>query len=118
MTYNYYQAVRDDITGYINDRCNIADFEDADSAFDMLHDDVWMSDDVTGNASGSYTFNTYKAEENLLHNWDLIEEAAEAFGDEPIISCGYRHSAEYWDVTIRCYLVDILLYEVIEDLMR
>lgn len=57
---------------------------------------------VTGNASGSYTFNTWKAEEYLCHNLNLLAEANEEFGsNSDILSDG----AEVCDVIIRCYLL-------------
>ena len=40
-----------------------------------LKDDLFVTDDVTGNGSGSYTFNTRTAEENLIGNWDLLRDA-------------------------------------------
>lgn len=30
-----------------------------------VYDELWIDDSVTGNGSGSYTFNSYKAEENV-----------------------------------------------------
>ena len=34
-------------------------------------------DSVTGNASGSYTFSAWQAEENLCHNFELLTDALE-----------------------------------------
>ena len=71
---------------------------------------------VTGNGSGSYTFSAYEAEENLCHNWDLLEEACNEFGClEEAISQGPEAS----DVTIRCYLlgqaIEAALQEIEDD---
>ena len=43
----------------------------------MLNDDLWICDGVTGNASGSYTFNTCRADECICHNWDTATEIYE-----------------------------------------
>lgn len=69
-----------------------------------LYDDMFVSDSVTGNASGSYTFNRWEAEECLCHNLDLLASALEEFyaGELP----PYRlFDPEWCDVTIRCYLL-------------
>lgn len=71
-----------------------------------LNERLWVDDSVTGNGSGSYTFNAWRAEENLAHNWDLMVEAAQDFGmEQPVIGDGWEYGPEYWDVTIRCYLL-------------
>lgn len=73
-----------------------------------LNEKLFVEDSVTGNASGSYTFNAWKAEEYLCHNLDLLAEANEEFGgSSDILSDG----AEMCDVTIRCYL----LWQAIEN---
>ncbi len=113
-TYDYRRAVKDDVINYLNDMgFDPSQFENADDASDWLYEELFNEDSITGNASGSYTFNTWKAEENLCHNWDLIEETAQAFGIEPSITA--EHGAEYWDVSIRCYLLAEVVYEVVED---
>lgn len=107
MTYNYYEAVENDIREYLEG------MEIADLDRDTLFDELFVADSVTGNASGSYTFSTYEAEENLCHNLDLLSEALEEFGcDVTYLTRG----AEACDVTIRCYLLGQVLDEVLEDL--
>lgn len=46
----------------------------------FLDEELWTYDSVTGNASGSYFCNAWKAEEAICHNLDLLEEVAEEFG--------------------------------------
>lgn len=79
-----------------------------------LHDDLWIDDSVTGNASGSYYCNTWKAEEAIAHNLDLLAEALEEFGcsDVSVLEKG----AEYCDVTIRCYLLGEVIGEILEGI--
>lgn len=111
-TYNYQEAVKEDIKDYI--KSNFNSFDDFNR--DRLEEDLWVEDSVTGNASGSYTFNSSQAHEYLINNEDLFIEAAEEFG------CGgdtiEEHSTDYeWqDVTIRCYLLNQCLTEALEEL--
>lgn len=120
--YNYYEAVKADVEQWIEDNMDLeadiinGNYSDIDEVKEYLNDTLWTEDSVTGNASGSYTFSTYQAEENLAHNWDLIEEVAGNFGYDPIIKAGYEYGAEWWDVTIRCYYLGQAIEEVLEDL--
>ena len=52
----------------------ISEFEDLEELEQSLNDDLWTVDSVTGNASGSYTFNRYQAQ--------AISEALEEVEDE------------------------------------
>lgn len=80
-----------------------------------LNEKLFVEDSVTGNASGSYTFNTWKAEEYLCHNLDLLAEANEEFGgSSDILSDG----AEMCDVTIRCYLLGKAIENVAPDMWQ
>lgn len=40
---------------------------------------------------------------------------AAEFGYEPIISDGYEHGAEWWDVSIRCYYLGQAIAEVLDE---
>ena len=121
-TYNYFEAVKEDVKNWIEDNIDLeyeiinGNYEDRDEIEEDLNEKLWIEDNVTGNASGSYTFNTYEAEENLCHNWDLIEEVANEYGYEPIIKAGYEYGAEWWDVTIRCYYLARAIAEVLDEI--
>ena len=110
--YDYYETIKNDIKEYIKEHDIDVTSEDFDR--DDLCDRLWVSDSVTGNASGSYTFSAWQAEENLCHNWDLLKEALEEFGqiDVNILDKG----AEWCDVTIRCYLLGQCMDEVIDEI--
>lgn len=69
---------------------------------------------MTGNASGSYYCNSYKAEESIAHNWDLLEEALDKFGENNINVI--KKGVEWADVTIRCYLLGSAISEVLDEL--
>lgn len=114
--YNYFEAVKADVVEYINNEIDFQDWtENREGLEEYLNDTLWTEDSVTGNASGSYTFSTWKAEENLSHNWGEIETVAAEFGIEPTISDGYEHGAEWWDVTIRCYYLGQAILEVLDE---
>lgn len=124
MEYNYLEAMHEDIRDYIDENKNEildemgcmdgVDPEDyLDEIAEYLNDILWTYDGVTGNGSGSYWFNAWKAEEALCHNLDELEEACNEFGCDmgEIIKQG----AETADVTIRCYLLGRAISEVLEE---
>lgn len=114
-TYNYLEAVTDDVREYINNEINRADWIDnRDGLEEKLNDDLWVNDSVTGNASGSYTFNAWQAEENLCHNMELLEEACNEFCND--LGELVKRGAEACDVTIRCYLLNQAIAEVLEEM--
>lgn len=112
--YDYREAIKNDILEYIRCEIDFNDFEDLDELSEQLNEDLWTVDSVTGNASGSYTFNTYQAEENICHNLDLLGEALEEFGS----GADYliHNGAEACDVTIRCYLLGECIAEALEEI--
>lgn len=103
MPYDYREAVKDDVLEYINDEINFEDFDTLEELEEHLNEVLFTEDSVTGNASGSYTFSTYEAEENICHNMDLLQEALSEFGDTEALVMDF--DAEKADVTIRCYLL-------------
>lgn len=115
--YDYLEAVIEDVKQYIEDEIDLTEWRgNRDGLEEKLNDDLFVNDSVTGNTSGSYYCNTWKAEEALAHNLELIEEVAEEWGIEPTISAGYEHGAEWWDVTIRCYYLGQAIGEVLDEL--
>lgn len=110
--YNYLEAIKKDVREYINDEIELSDFDSLEELEEKLNDNLWINDNVTGNANGSYYCNSWKAEEALSHNWDLLAEALENFGQDgtDILKKG----AEAMDVTIRCYLLGQAIAEVLK----
>lgn len=109
--YNYFEAVLECVRTHIEFEENLEDYDSKEEFKEHLNEVLWVDDSVTGNASGSYTFSTWKAEENLCHNIDLLQEALEEFG------CGIEYlskGAEACDVTIRCYLLPIAIAEAVD----
>ena len=106
MNYNYLESIKEDIVeNYEKERLT-------QQNYDELYEEMFIDDSITGNASGSYTFSTWQAEENLAHNLDLLKEALQEFCSDYDI----MESPEACDVTIRCYLLGQALTEVIEEI--
>ena len=101
--YNYLEQVTTDAKEAILENMECWDFDDREELEEVAHDKLWADDSVTGNGSGSYFFSTWKAEEALCHNWDLLADACEEFGQD--IGEAVKQGAEFCDVTIRCYLL-------------
>ena len=106
--YNYLEEIKKDILENYN-----KDYLE-ELSNEKLFDEMWIDDNITGNASGSYTFSTYQAEENIAHNMDLLKEAIEEFGGN--FSEALEKGAEYCDVTIRCYLLGQAIAELKEEI--
>lgn len=110
--YDYEEAVRNDIENWLEENGERYADDDGTISYDAVYDDMFIDDSITGNGSGSYTFNTWTAEDNLCHNLDLLRDAIEDFGGDYERA---MQSAEGADVTIRCYLLPSLLQEVLDD---
>ena len=113
--YNYLEAVTADVLDYIKDEINLAEWKgNRDGLEEKLNDDLWTVDSVTGNASGSYYCNAWRAEEALAHNWDVLEEALAEFGQDGVNVI--EKGAEWADMTIRCYLLGQAIAEALDTL--
>lgn len=117
--YDYREAIKEDIKTWIDENMETKEVRerienDREGLAEELNDSLWVEDSVTGNASGSYTFNTFKAEENLCHNMDLLEECAEEFGGD--VGEWVKKGAEYCDVSIRCYLLAECIENALDEL--
>ena len=112
--YNYLENVTADAKQAILENLNYWKFSDREELEEIANDELWVDDSVTGNASGSYTFNTWQAEENLCHNMDELEDACNEFGQD--IGEAVKQGAEYCDVTIRCYLLGQAINAAIDEL--
>ena len=116
--YDYRKNIKSDILGYIRENYTAeeirAELADRDEWEQRLFDDLWVTDSVTGNASGSYYCNSYRAAEAITHNWDLLNDALMEFG---CTDCNPIEKGEEWcDVTIRCYLLGECLCAALDEL--
>ena len=116
--YNYLENVKEDVKEAIFDYYTKEkikeNLEDREQFEQTLYDDLFVSDSVTGNASGSYYCNAYKASEALNGNWDLLNDALYGFGCEDINPI--EKGEEWCDVTIRCYLLSQAISLALDEL--
>lgn len=112
--YDYLEVVTNDTKEAILENLERWNFSDRDELEEIANDELWTNDGVTGNGSGSYTFNAWNAEENLCHNMDELEESCNEFGQD--IGEAVKQGAEYCDVTIRCYLLSQAISAAINEL--
>ena len=125
MAYNYVDAVKDSILDFIaTEEFDLTQFEDRYDAYQELNDLLWDNDSVTGNGSGSYTYDREEAKKYLFDSADgmsLLKDAVSEFGieAETIAEKMMEEDWEWFDVTIRCYALgealDEALNEVWED---
>jgi hypothetical protein len=106
--YDYFDNICKDIKTAL-----ATDYAEEPREFESLYEKMFLDDSITGNASGSYFFSRWKAEEAICHNIDLLEETINEFG-LPKREESQIFEAEYWDVAIRCYLLAEALTKVLE----
>lgn len=114
---DYIEETKENAKEYIEENFDYLKDKDKEEIFDIL----FLEDSVTGNGSGSYTFSTYQAEQNiaeLIFDDDFIDELEGNFGGN--LGDLLKRGAEAVDVTARClalYYVDIdeILEELKED---
>ena len=119
--YNYLESIKEDVKEYIKNEADIDTTEleyNRDGLEEKLHDELWVHDGVTGNASGSYTFNSLQAREYVLDNMDLLQEMCREFGEdgETIGNKFLNDEWEWMDVSIRCYLLGQAISEALDEI--
>lgn len=113
--YDYREAMTEDVKEWIKENIDLTEWtEDREGLEQQLNNDLWTEDSITGNASGSYYCNSYNAEESIAHNWDLLNEALDEFGQNNINVI--EKGAEWADVTIRCYLLESVISNVLDEM--
>ena len=102
---DYIEEVKEDVINYI-----LENYEEGDTINQVrLYDDCFLDDSVTGNASGSYYCNSYKAFEALGNNIEeLVEEIESTFGEIPNEE---RYNWEFIDVSVRCAVLSEAIAE-------
>ena len=118
MAYNYLEAMVDDIKEYIDYDVDLTQYSDLDEFRDSLNDDLWVNDGVTGNASGSYTFDSRKAKEYVIDNEELLGEMIQEFDiDAKTVGEKFiKGDWEYFDVSIRCYLLGQAIEQALDEM--
>lgn len=96
MTFDdYICAVKHDLREFIEDNHMYY------STFRELYDEAFIDDSVTGNGSGSYTFNTEEAR-GLTDDLQYDDGALRAFADMGYDHIPYEDGYESVDVIARC----------------
>ena len=116
MNYNdYYQQVKNDAIDVIDEQFDCG-YWDADTQWDVVYDNLFVDDGVTGNGSGSYFFNAAKAREAVADAiWDeKMLYALSEFGvsGDKIAQYLRDGDAEALDVTIRCAMLSEAYSEI------
>lgn len=119
MAYDYREAMEQDIREAIEENYDLNEWRgNREGLEEKLNDDLWIDDSVTGNASGSYTFNSYKSAEYVKDNMDLCGEMIREFCVEAD-TVGEKFINEEWewfDVSIRCYLLAECINTVLDEM--
>ena len=117
--YDYLDEMRQDVRNAIEEGYSLDEWRGRrDELEEKLNGDLWIDDGVTGNASGSYYCNSYKAMQAVMDNMDLLQEALDEFCAD-YNDIGRRFVAgdwEYFDVTVRCYLLNSIISDVLDDI--
>ena len=118
--YNYLENVTNDVKQAILENLDNWDFADRDELEEKANDDLWADDSVTGNGSGSYTFNREAAKEYVIGSDDGMNTLRDAVLE---FDCEHRAFTafleddwEYLDVTIRCYLLGQAISAALDEL--
>ena len=116
--FNYLDAVTADVINYIREEVNTADFESREDMETELYDILFVEDSVTGNASGSYTFNAYEAKEYVFADPDAVAEALEDFcvDAKTIADKFLSQDWEYFDVTARCGILGLAISTALDSI--
>lgn len=124
--YNYLSAMFDDVKQYIDEVYEEgSDFRSSaptrDEVEQTMNEVLWDYDGVTGNGSGSYTFNRWQAAQYVTEDgsrW-LEEAVSEGFVTEEQI--GKWVIGDDWesiDVTIRCFLLPRVISDVLDEMEK
>lgn len=116
--YNYLEEMKNDVMEYINNEIHLEEYADRDELEQFLNDELFTVDSVTGNASGSYTFNRWQAKEYVECNMNKLTDAISEFciNSETVADKFLSEDWEYFDVTIRCYLLGEAIAETLDEI--
>lgn len=116
MNYNdYYQQVKNDAIDAIDEQFDCG-YWDSDTEWDVVYDNLFVDDGVTGNGSGSYFFNAAKAREAVADAiWDekILDALSEiGISGDRIAQYLRDNDAESLDVCIRCAMLGEVYSEI------
>lgn len=119
--YDYKQTVKSDVREWMMDNEEELKGLDRHDTFELVYDECWISDSVTGNGSGSYTFSRYEARNNFFNDAesdDYIEQMLED-GFMSADDLGKYVGDSNWeaiDVCIRCWLLCDCINEILNEM--
>lgn len=118
MNYSdYYQQVKNDAIAAIDEQFDCG-YWDSDTQWDVVYDNLFVDDAVTGNGSGSYFFNAAKAREAVADAiWDdkILDALSEiGISGDRIAQYLRDNDAESLDVCIRCAMLSEVYGEIEE----
>ena len=118
--YNYLENVTDAAKQAILESLNDWNFTDREELEEIANDSLWVADSVTGNGSGSYTFDREAAKECVTRSDDGMDTLRDAVRDfdceHEAFTAFLEENWEYLDVTIRCYLLSQAISAAIDEL--
>ena len=114
--YDYDQAVYDDVWSWVKEKLDNDELPHLtkDELKEWLEEKLYTNDEVTGNGSGSYTFNSYTAEKYVCHNIEYIFDRVREEIGYTVDENSVLH-AEELDVTMRCALLNEAIDKVVEN---
>lgn len=118
MVKNYFEQVKEDIKTWCSDNnFKIEAGADLDELAEQLDEALWSEDSVTGNGSGSYTFDREEAKINVINDMETVTEALKEFcvSAEEIGKKFLAEDWEYLDVTARCYILNQAIWAILEE---
>ena len=119
--YSYKEVVRSDVREWIDNNKEQIEGLDRHDAYEVVYDSCWVADEVTGNASGSYTFSRYEARKNFFEDDDSDEYISQMIEDgflsaDELGKKIAESNWEYIDLSIRCWLLCDAVSDVIDEM--
>lgn len=115
--YDYYEAVKEDVLTYIKENDLDLETYGRHELENRLYDDLMITDSVTGNASGSYTFSRVQAQEYVEDNKDLVREMCYEYDNEATVAdWWFNDDYESIDVCLRCYVLGVAISNALDEL--
>jgi len=119
--YSYKETVKTDVREWMDDHKEDMEGLDRHDVFELVYDSCWVADEVTGNASGSYTFSRYEARKNFFEDEDSDEFISQMIEDgfstaEEVGKAISESNWEWIDVSIRCWMLCDCLTEILDEM--